>query len=62
MRRPDAGARFRARTRRHVLRGDLASDAHLVVLAIEHGLCACSADTDFARFREVEWLNPLRRR
>ena len=41
------------------LRGNLVSDAHLAALAIEHGLTVCSADTDFARFREVRWANPL---
>ena len=28
---------------------------------IEHGLTVCSADTDFARFEEVRWLDPLTR-
>ncbi len=41
------------------LRGNLVSDAHLAALAVEHGLTICSADTDFARFREIHWLNPL---
>ncbi len=41
------------------LRGNLVSDAHLAALAIEHGLTVCSADTDFARFSEVRWINPL---
>jgi uncharacterized protein len=41
------------------LRGNLVSDAHLAALAIEHGLTVCSADTDFARFREIRWVNPL---
>lgn len=44
---------------RYQLRGNLVSDAHLAALAIEHGLQICSADTDFARFSEVRWLNPL---
>lgn len=43
------------------LRGNLVSDAHLAALAIEHGLTVCSADTDFARFSEVSWSNPLAR-
>ncbi len=41
-------------------RPDLASDAHLAALAIEHGLTVCSTDGDFARFRGVRWENPLR--
>jgi hypothetical protein len=39
--------------------GDLISDAHLAALAIEHGLTLCSTDGDFARFRDLKWLNPL---
>jgi toxin-antitoxin system PIN domain toxin len=41
------------------LRGNLISDAHLAALAIEHGLQMCSADTDFARFSQVSWVNVL---
>jgi hypothetical protein len=41
------------------IRGNLVSDAHLAALAIEHGLTLCSTDSDFARFRELKWLNPL---
>jgi uncharacterized protein len=40
-------------------RPDLAPDAHLAALAIEHGLTVCSTDSDFARFRNVRWENPL---
>lgn len=43
----------------HELRGTLISDVHLVALAIEHGLTVCSTDTDFARFPEVDWDNPI---
>lgn len=39
---------------------NLIPDAQLAALAIEHGLTVISADTDFARFREVRWENPLR--
>jgi toxin-antitoxin system PIN domain toxin len=39
--------------------GNLVTDAHLAALAIEHGLTLCSADTDFARFRKLRWVNPL---
>jgi uncharacterized protein len=41
------------------LAGNLIPDGHLAALAIEHGVELCSADTDFARFTEVRWVNPL---
>ena len=41
------------------LRGNAVADAQLAALAVEHGLSVCSADTDFARFREIEWENPV---
>ncbi len=44
---------------RHEVRGNLAPDAQLAALALEHGLTVCSADTDFARFTDVRWQNPL---
>jgi uncharacterized protein len=40
-------------------RGNLTSDAHIAALAIEHGLTICTTDTDFARFPDVRWMNPL---
>lgn len=40
-------------------RADLVPDTMLVALAIEHGLAVCSSDTDFARFTEIEWRNPI---
>jgi hypothetical protein len=43
----------------HDVSGNLIPDAHLVALAIEHGLPVVSSDSDFARFPEVRWLNPL---
>lgn len=39
--------------------GNLVPDAHLAVLAVEHGLTLCSTDGDFARFRALRWLNPI---
>ena len=45
--------------RSYQLGGNLVTDAQLATLAIEHGLTICSADTDFARFREIRWENPL---
>jgi len=44
---------------RYGLRGNVVSDAHLAALAIEHGLTVCSADTDFARFADVRWIDPV---
>jgi toxin-antitoxin system PIN domain toxin len=43
------------------LRGNLVADAALAALCIEHGLQIVSADSDFGRFTEIDWLNPLRR-
>jgi toxin-antitoxin system PIN domain toxin len=41
------------------LRSNLVPDAALAALCIEHGLDLVSADTDFARFTEVTWINPV---
>ncbi|HEX8065671.1 MAG TPA: TA system VapC family ribonuclease toxin [Thermoleophilaceae bacterium] len=43
----------------HDVRGNLVPDAQLAALALEHGLTLYSADTDFARFSDVRWENPL---
>jgi uncharacterized protein len=45
--------------KRYQLRGKVITDAQLATLALEHGLTVCSADTDFARFTELRWENPL---
>ena len=42
------------------LRANLVADATLAALCIEHGLQIVSADSDFARFTEVTWINPTR--
>ena len=42
------------------IRGNLIPDAFLAALAVEHGLTIYSTDTDFARFEELRWENPLR--
>ena len=39
--------------------GNLTTDAHLAALAIEHGAELCSTDADFARFKRLNWTNPL---
>lgn len=44
---------------RYQVRGNLVTDAQLAALAIEHGLTIYSADTDFARFTEMTWVNPI---
>ena len=44
---------------RYDLRANMITDAQLAARAIEHGLALCSADTDFARFSEIRWVNPL---
>ena len=41
------------------LRGNLVADAALAALCIEHGLDIVSADSDFARFVETTWINPV---
>lgn len=45
---------------RYHLTGNAITDAQLAALALEHGLTVISADSDFARFSEVRWENPLR--
>jgi toxin-antitoxin system PIN domain toxin len=44
----------------HDLRGNLIPDAALAALAIEHGVPLISNDTDFARFPDLRWEDPLR--
>jgi hypothetical protein len=46
---------------RHQITANLVTDAQLAALALEHGLVVLSADTDFARFDELRWENPLAR-
>jgi uncharacterized protein len=41
------------------LRANLVADAVLAALCVEHGLTIISADSDFARFAEIKWLNPV---
>jgi len=44
---------------RYRLHANAVPDAHLAALPFEHGIPICSADTDFARFTEIRWINPL---
>lgn len=41
------------------LRANRVPDAVLAALCIEHGLDIVSADSDFARFRELTWMNSV---
>lgn len=41
------------------IRANHIPDAHLAALAIGHGLTLCSADSGFARFARLRWVNPL---
>ena len=38
---------------------NLVPDAHLAALALEHGLTVCSTDSDFGKFPDIRWTNPL---
>lgn len=38
---------------------NLTTDAHLAALALTHDAALVSCDTDFARFRDLRWENPL---
>lgn len=40
--------------------GKLTTDVHLAALAIELGAKLASNDTDFSRFKKLNWINPLR--
>ena len=44
---------------RPFVQANLVPDAHLVALALEHGLLLCSRDGDFAKFKDLRWENPL---
>lgn len=39
--------------------GNIVPDAHLAALAREHGLTVASTDSDFGKFRDITWLNPV---
>ena len=56
---PAHGKLFCDLVERYHLTGNLVSDASLAALALEHGLPLASADTDFAQFTELTWVNPF---
>lgn len=39
--------------------GNLVTDAQIAALALEYGATVHTADTDFARFTDLAWKNPL---
>lgn len=41
---------------------NLTTDAHIATLAMEHGFTVFSNDTDFGRFANLRWENPLKGR
>jgi len=41
------------------LTANLIPDAALAALCIEHGVAMASADSDFARFAPIRWVNPV---
>jgi uncharacterized protein len=53
-------ARLRDELERLGTAGNLTTDAHLAVLAMERGYVLYSTDTDFARFSSLRWVNPCR--
>jgi hypothetical protein len=50
--------RLRAVLERLGTAGNLTTDAHLAVLAVERGYVLYTTDTDFARFPGLRWVNP----
>ena len=50
--------RLRTELERIGTAGNLTTDAHLAVLAMERGYVLYSTDADFARFSGLRWVNP----
>ncbi len=53
--------RLRVELERLGTAGNLTTDAHLAVLAMERGYVLYSTDADFARFPGLRWANPCER-
>jgi toxin-antitoxin system PIN domain toxin len=56
----DHFARLRIEFERLGTGGNLTTDAHLAVLAMERGYVLYTTDTDFARFPGLRWINPCK--
>jgi uncharacterized protein len=41
--------------------GNLSTDAHIAALALLHNAQVATVDTDFQRFPQLKWFNPLAR-
>jgi uncharacterized protein len=52
--------RLREQLERLGTAGNLTTDAHLAVLAIERGYVLYSTDSDFTRFPGLRWINPCK--
>jgi predicted nucleic acid-binding protein len=50
--------RLRSELERLGTAGNLTTDAHLAIFAMERGYVLYSKDTDFARFSGLRWVNP----
>jgi toxin-antitoxin system PIN domain toxin len=53
-------SRLREELERLGTAGNLTTDAHLAVLAMERGYILYSTDSDFARFVGLRWINPCK--
>ena len=53
-------SRLRTELERLGTAGNLTTDAHLAVLAMERGYVLYSTDADFARFPDLRWVNPCK--
>ncbi len=53
-------ARLRTELERLGTAGNLTTDAHLAVLAMERGYVLYTTDADFARFPGLRWVNPCK--
>jgi toxin-antitoxin system PIN domain toxin len=51
-------SRLRTELERLGTAGNLTTDAHLAVLAMERGYVLFTTDADFARFPGLRWVNP----
>ncbi len=58
---PGHWERLRQTLARLGMAGNLTTDAHLAILALEHNAEIHSSDQDFSRFAGLRWKNPIER-